>query len=102
MESDNSQNNPTNRELAMIIENNLEKNELQHKMIMESITSFHENMRIQLQQIIEQTTKTNGTVKSLTSDMNNLKSWRTGIAMCIALLAFALTISSSFFSNLIH
>jgi hypothetical protein len=100
MEQGISQNNPTNRELMTLIETNREKNELQHAAIMESLKLFHDTTKITLEGILAQTTKTNGTVKGLTNDVWTLKGWRTGIVMCIALIAFLLTLSSNIIPNL--
>jgi hypothetical protein len=78
----------TNREIVTLINTNLEKNELQHKAIMDSLSHFHETTKIILDEIKEQTTKTNGTVKGLTKEVDNLRLWRSGIVACIALLGF--------------
>ena len=91
----------TNRELYQQLQTNREKNELQHAAIMESLKLFHDTTKITLEGILAQTTKTNGTVKGLTNDVWILKGWRTGIIMCLALIAFLLTLSSNIIPNLI-
>ena len=64
--------NITNRELGTMIQNNLEKNELQHEAIMTSLRSFHDKTEVclaetekTLNRILDQTTKTNGSVRGL-------------------------------------
>lgn len=55
----------TNRELYMLIDRNNETNLLQHKAILESLNTFHETTNKKLDELVAQTTKTNGNVKDL-------------------------------------
>lgn len=57
--------NVTNRELALMIYHNLEKNEMQHKAILAKVESYNTKSEETLKKILEQTTKTNGSVKGL-------------------------------------
>ena len=80
------ENQPTNRELQMMISSNMEKNELQHQVILQSLNDFHTTTKETLGKLLEQTTKTNGRV-------NALENWRSGIVACIALLSFLIPIA---------
>ena len=80
--------NITNRELATLIETNREKNEMQHQSIMDSLKLFHETTRITLDGILQQTTKTNGSVRDANVEINKLRMWRSGIIASIAVLTF--------------
>ena len=97
--------NITNRELGMLIKNNLEKNELQHQAIMDSQKAFHEKMEMvqtanseKLDNILVQTTKTNGSVRGLLLWRANLQG-KVFIIIALASTLFAgvITIALNYF-----
>jgi len=76
----------TNRELAMLIGANNDTNILQHEAIKKSLEEFHKATEATLQSILAQTSKTNGRV-------NRLEIWRSYMLGGMALLTFLIPIS---------